>query len=132
MKNLAVVLLTSLLAALIIALPGNSARSEEQGTLNLVIMDPLAAPLSCPCVKGYAQRNYKKLAVYLERELDRPFRIYFHESLTTVLEEKSNGRADIVIGKRSVVAAEAAEGKVPLQPILALTGKDGEIGRAHV
>ena len=32
----------------------------------MVVMDPLALPLSCPCVKGYAQRNYDKLGEKLE------------------------------------------------------------------
>ena len=99
--------------------------ADDAGPLIVVVMDPLAAPLSCPCVKGYAQRDYKKLAEHLQRELERPVKIYFHESLTSVLEEKTSGRADLVIGKRSVVAAEAAEAKLPLKPILALTGKDG-------
>lgn len=102
-----------------------SARAADDNSLTLVIMDPLARPLSCPCVKGYAQRDYQKLAAYLERELDRPLRIYFNESLTTALEQKTGGRADVVIGKRSVVAAEALESEAALKPLLALTGKDG-------
>lgn len=99
--------------------------ASDSKSLIVVVMDPLAAPLSCPCVKGYAQRDYKKLAGYLERELDRPVKVFFNESLTTVLEQKTSGRADIVIGKRSVVALEADEAKLALKPILALSGKDG-------
>ncbi|HLJ10551.1 MAG TPA: PhnD/SsuA/transferrin family substrate-binding protein [Planctomycetaceae bacterium] len=94
-------------------------------SLKIVVMDPLAAPLSCPCVKGYAQRDYAKLATYLEQELERPVKVYFNESLMVALEEKTSGRADIVIGKRSVVVDEAKEAKLALRPILALTGKDG-------
>ncbi len=99
--------------------------ADNDRILLVVVMDPLAAPLSCPCVKGYAQRDYKKLAAHLERELERPVRVFFNASLTTALEEKTSGRADIVIGKRSVVAAEAAEAKLALKPLLSLTGKDG-------
>lgn len=99
--------------------------AADNKSLIVVVMDPLAAPLSCPCVKGYAQRDYKKLAGYLERELDRPVKVFFNESLTTVLEQRTSGRADIVIGKRSVVAVEADEAKLALKPILALSGKDG-------
>ena len=47
------------------------APADDQQALIVVVMDPLAAPLSCPCVKGYAQRDYKKLAAHFERELDR-------------------------------------------------------------
>ncbi|HEY2250391.1 MAG TPA: PhnD/SsuA/transferrin family substrate-binding protein [Planctomycetaceae bacterium] len=101
------------------------AEAADNKSLIVVVMDPLAAPLSCPCVKGYAQRDYKKLAGYLERELDRPVKVFFNESLVAALEQKTAGRADIVIGKRSVVAAEAGEAKLALKPILALSGKDG-------
>src|SRR5579862_24028 len=101
-------------------LAGVQVSTSARGTtpLTVVVMDPLAAPLSCPCVKGYAQRDYKQLAVYLERELDRPVKVYFNESLVTALENKTAGRADIVIGKRSVVAAEAVEAELSLKPIL--------------
>ena len=30
--------------------------------LGMVVMDPLAAPLACDCVKGFAQRKYEKPA----------------------------------------------------------------------
>src|SRR5947208_3409602 len=40
--------------------------SQDKTPLTLIVMDPLAAPLSCPCVKGYAQRDYEKLAKQLE------------------------------------------------------------------
>src|SRR5262245_46785642 len=36
------------------------------GSFVLVVMDPLALPLSCPCVKGYAQRDYDKLGKHIE------------------------------------------------------------------
>jgi ABC-type phosphate/phosphonate transport system substrate-binding protein len=99
--------------------------AEEGKSLIVVVTDPLAAPLSCPCVKGYAQRDYKKLAAHLQRELDRPVKVYFNESLVTALEQKTAGWADIVIGKRSVVVAEAGEVQAALRPILALTNKEG-------
>lgn len=102
-----------------------AAEAADSKTLVVIVMDPLAAPLSCPCVQGYAQRNYKKLASYLERELDRPVKVYFNESLEHALEQKTAGRADVVIGKRSVVAAEATEAKLSLKPVLALSGKEG-------
>jgi outer membrane protein assembly factor BamB len=41
-----------------------SGGAEEPRAFSLIVMDPLAAPLSCPCVKGYAQRDYQKLADY--------------------------------------------------------------------
>ncbi|MFN0051622.1 MAG: PhnD/SsuA/transferrin family substrate-binding protein [Planctomycetales bacterium] len=107
--------------------------TQEQGVaaepsgLTLVIMDPLAAPLSCPCVKGYAQRNYDKLGNFLSEELGVPVQVVYAESLEEALDdESSGGRADIVIGKRSVVASQAKRHALSLQPELALTGKDGQ------
>ena len=42
---------------------------EFNRQLTVVVMDPLAAPLSCPCVEGYAQRRYEVLGEYLSRRL---------------------------------------------------------------
>src|SRR5437879_10740529 len=33
----------------------------------LVVMDPLAKELACACVKGYGQRDYRKIAARLEK-----------------------------------------------------------------
>ena len=58
--------------ALVLATLISAARGgEPAGALTLVVMDPLAAPLSCPCVEGYAQRDYEKLATFLRDELKR-------------------------------------------------------------
>ena len=94
--------------------------------LTMVVMDPLAAPLACPCVKGYAQRDYEKLARHLEAKLGRPVKVVFGESLTATLAKKTDGRADIVVGKESVVRHEAAANKIAAVPLAALTGKDGK------
>src|ERR1043165_436645 len=91
----------------------------------LSVMDPLALPLSCPCVKGYAQRDYEKLATFLTAELGRPVKVTFHESLVAALKKKTDGKADIVVGKHSVVLADAKKASITLTPILSLTGKDG-------
>ena len=48
--------------------------ADEPRTFSLIVMDPLAAPLSCPCVKGYAQRDYQRLADYLSKQLACPVR----------------------------------------------------------
>ena len=88
-------------AALFAAKPG------DKPTLTVVVMDPLAAPLSCPCVQGYAQRDYDKLAKFLESELGRPVAVAFSDSLTAALQKKTDGKADVIIGKHSVVLADA-------------------------
>ncbi len=95
--------------------------------LTMVVMDPLAAPLSCPCVAGYAQRDYEQLAEFLELRLNREVTLSFCESLR--LEDKRLRQADIVIGKRSVVEADSrslASDQEPLYcPVGSLTDRDG-------
>src|SRR5262245_42243568 len=98
---------------------------EAAAPLTVLVMDPLAAPLSCPCVQGYAQRDYEKLAKHLEQKLKRPVQIYFDESFSNGLKKKTNGKADLVIGKDSVVRFAANEAGMTLKPIAHLSGKDG-------
>jgi len=100
--------------------------AEEKSALTMVVMDPLALPLSCPCVKGYAQRNYEKLGQYLEKLTDRPVRVAFDESLLKALRTKTDGKADIVIGKQSVVKADVKKAGRAFTHVAALTGKDGK------
>jgi ABC-type phosphate/phosphonate transport system substrate-binding protein len=115
------------LAAIALAIGGiAAAQPSEKSALNLVVMDPLALPLSCPCVKGYAQRDYEQLGTYLEQRLNRPVKVSFSESLVTALKDKTNGNADLVIGKFSVVNFDAKRAGLTLSPIAALSGKDGK------
>lgn len=96
-------------------------------TLTVVVMDPLSAPLACDCVKGYAQRKYELLGEFLKAELKRPVKVYWSESLNAALEEKTSGKVDLIIGKHSVVLADAKEAKITVQPVAQLTGKDGAV-----
>ncbi len=101
------------------------ATADSPDTLVMVVMDPLALPLSCPCVQGYAQRNYDKFGEKLQRELGRPVKVVYSESFTKALKEGARGRADIVIGKHSVVRFDAAKADLKVTPIARLSGKDG-------
>jgi outer membrane protein assembly factor BamB/ABC-type phosphate/phosphonate transport system substrate-binding protein len=94
--------------------------------LTLIVMDPLAAPLACDCVQGYAQRKYEALGEYLQQKLTREVRVIWSESLADGLRQ-SDGRADLVIGKHSVVLADAASQHRALRPVAQLTGKDGSV-----
>lgn len=100
--------------------------SAESTTLRMVVMDPLAKELSCPCVQGYAQRDYSQLAKYLESQLGVPVAVSFSESLVKALKSDAEGRADIVIGKRSVVEHDARRAKLGMNYAGSLTGKDGK------
>ena len=115
--------MVGLVAALIFAAALSPGLAAEPG-LSLVVTDPLAAPLSCPCVKGYAQRDYTQLAAHLEKALGRPVKVLFSESLGKAVGTIGTGkeaRADIVIGKRSVVVAEAKSTQRLLTPVADLT-----------
>ena len=92
----------------------------------LVVMDPLSKPLSCDCVQGYAQREYKLLAAHLEKELRRDVKVVWFESLKEALHE-TKGKADLVVGKHSVVLADEKATGHRLDPIAQLSGKDGEV-----
>jgi ABC-type phosphate/phosphonate transport system substrate-binding protein len=102
------------------------AAAKSDTAYRLIIMDPLSKPLSCPCVEGYAQRDYEQLAKLLRQELGRDVKIAFNESLKVALTRDTDGRADIVIGKHSVVLADARRAGLQLSPRLALAGKDGQ------
>lgn len=116
----------SLLAFSLILSTASFALAQGKAPLTVIVMDPLAAPLSCPCVKGYAQRDYEKLAKHLEKHLGREVKLFFNESLTNALEKKTHGKADVIIGKESVIRHELKANKIAAQPIASLTGKDGK------
>jgi ABC-type phosphate/phosphonate transport system substrate-binding protein len=99
--------------------------AQPQGPLSLIVMDPLAAPLSCPCVEGYAQRKYEKLSAFLQQSLGREVKLTFAESLAKALDGKAAGKADLIIGKHSVVQADARKAKIAVSALASLTGKDG-------
>jgi outer membrane protein assembly factor BamB len=117
--------LFSLVALAAISFFGGRTTEAEKPTLAVVVMDPLAAPLACDCVQGYAQRKYEVLAASLEDELDMRVELAFAEGLESGLRQ-TEGKADLVIGKDSVVRFDAKRLKLPLASVAALTGADGE------
>jgi ABC-type phosphate/phosphonate transport system substrate-binding protein len=94
--------------------------------LTVVVMDPLALPLSCPCVKGYAQRDYDQLGKYLAKHLQTPVTVVFSDSLPAALANKTQGKADLVIGKDSVIRRQAKKAGLGMIHLAALTGLDGK------
>lgn len=113
----------ALVAGLTVASDVIGAESDE--ALALVVMDPLAAPLSCPCVEGYAQRDYTVLAEYLQDVLGRQVSVTFAESLSAAM-KKTDGKVGLVIGKQSVVRADAKTAKLSMTPISRLTDLKGD------
>jgi outer membrane protein assembly factor BamB/ABC-type phosphate/phosphonate transport system substrate-binding protein len=93
--------------------------------LTVAVMDPLAAPLSCHCVKGYGQRDYEKLGAFLEKRLARRTHVVFTEDLAKAVKLLPSNHLDLVIGKTSVVRSDAAECRLKVRPLAMLTGKEG-------
>ena len=96
----------------------------EEKAFTLIVMDPLAAPLSCPCVEGYAQRKYEALAEHLKQSLGRDVQLVFAQALSAGLKE-TDSKADLIIGKDSVVRADAATSKLEISALAQLTDKAG-------
>lgn len=92
--------------------------------LVLIVMDPLAAPLSCPCVEGYAQRKYEVLQTYLSETTGSEIQLVFAESMAGAL-KKTGGRADLVIGKDSVVEADLKNEKISAKRLCRLSDPEG-------
>jgi len=91
----------------------------------LVVMDPLAKELACACVKGYAQRDYRKLAARLESALKQRVSIEFSDDLAESMAGVSLGREVIVVGEQWMVAHGAKPAGLKFHPVCELTGLDG-------
>jgi len=92
--------------------------------ITIVAMDPMAAPLACECVKGYAQRKYERLVDHLAQKTGMTVRVVWSESLVTALGSQTK-TAEIIIGKDSVVRSDAKQAKRNLLPIAKLTDLAG-------
>lgn len=100
--------------------------AERPAGLTMLVMDPLAKELSCPCVKGYAQREYEELGKHLSAKLNRPVTVVFSETMVGATKSgKLPDGVDLIIGKRSVVEFDAKATQTGVTPIAALSGKDG-------
>lgn len=103
-----------------LAIASQAEEKAERTALTLVVMDPMAAPLACDCVKGYAQRKYEELGKFLKSRLEREVSVVWAESLEAAM-EKSGGKADLIIGKHSVVLSDAKEAGLKVKPLARLT-----------
>src|SRR5258707_4466774 len=103
---------------------GKSPKNVPEPVL-LVVMDPLAKELACACVKGYAQRDYRKLAARLEKAIKQRVNIEFSDDLAESMSGVSLAREVIVIGDQSLVANGAKKARLKCHPVCELTGPDG-------
>ncbi|MEM7147351.1 MAG: PhnD/SsuA/transferrin family substrate-binding protein [Verrucomicrobiota bacterium] len=116
---------TALLCSLSLLLLETNPSPAAEAALNVVVMDPLALPLSCTCVEGTGQRRYDKLGEYLSAKLNRPVSVVHEEGLA--LAQNRLGKenpAHLIVGKESVVTFDAENEDVFLRPVARLTGAD--------
>src|SRR5688572_9733135 len=58
--------LATLGMVLLLTVAGGFAKPPAKDPAVLVVLDPLAKELACACVKGFGQRDYRKLAAKLQ------------------------------------------------------------------
>jgi len=117
-------IIQSTLYGLLLSLLSIHSLHANEKVLTLIVMDPLAAPLSCPCVEGYAQRRYEALAEHLKGSLGCEVQLVFASALSTALKE-TGSKADLIIGKDSTVRADADAANLKVNAIAQLTDKSG-------
>ena len=99
--------------------------------VHVVVMDPLALPLSCSCVDGVGQRRYDRLTDYLGKVLGQPFKLTFEESLDLAL-RRMKSSPDFIIGKDAMVRFDAGRLKLPITPLADLTDRAGAVTQSGV
>ncbi|MHC4479168.1 MAG: outer membrane protein assembly factor BamB family protein [Planctomycetota bacterium] len=98
----------------------------QRRTLNIVIMDPLCERLACKCVAGYAQRKYEGLADHLKHQLGQDVHLTYTESLRTLKKPKRQ-QVDMIVGKYSVVIADARYIRLDVRTLAMLSGQHGKV-----
>lgn len=104
----------------------------KDAEVTLVVTDPLALPLACSCVQGYAQRKYEKLAEYLKVKLRKSVRVVWADSIEKAKKEHEFGKRTIFIGKDSVVRHDTKKLSLEVTPIAQLTDTKGSVHQRGV
>ena len=76
--------------------------------------------------KRLCERDYDQLGKFIAVRLNRPVNVAYSDTLGAALEKKTGGKADLVIGKDSVVRKQAGRAGLVLSHVAALTGLDGK------
>jgi ABC-type phosphate/phosphonate transport system substrate-binding protein len=120
--------------ALLAAAPGllfavlkrkHSDSSGQTEPLVVAVLDPLAKPLSCPCVPGYGQRDYDQLGAYLAGRLGHPVRVVYGESLGKACYGLNPEQIALVLGGQSVVKSDLRDAGLSASPLCLLTDLEG-------
>lgn len=119
---------TQTIIALILAFGSIAATFAESPdtdrTLAIVVMDPLAAPLSCACLNGVGQRRYDLLEPWLAKKLNRKLEVVYAESLALAV-NRLGRQPDLVFGQQSVVEFDAVIAETNLRLIAELKDQTG-------
>jgi len=92
----------------------------------ILVMDPLCDQLACDCVAGYARRNYRPLAHFLESRLQRRVEIVYAESYLSPRAGADQG-VELIVGKFSEVVADARRAGIGVRSVAMLAGPDGAV-----
>jgi outer membrane protein assembly factor BamB/ABC-type phosphate/phosphonate transport system substrate-binding protein len=119
----AVVLLCTVFAAPLFA----QKSGVQSYPLTLIVMDPLARELACACVKGYGQRDYRKLSALLATTLKQRVNTEFSDDLADTLEQIGGADGEfLVIGDRSVVLHHANRAELKCIELCQLSDRVGK------
>ena len=91
----------------------------------LAVGDPLAFENACPCIKGYAQRDYHVVADLITRELKRPVELVFSQTPEGA-SQRAGRQPDVFIGKTSGAELNAGKTGRPLKCLAMLTDRAGK------
>lgn len=120
------VLVATLIAVLVVGCVSNKPTAQHEAQpLLLIVMDPLAKELACACVKGYGQRDYRKLAAHLGVTLQQRVAIELSDDLEESLKLVSPGQEVLVVGERAFIASSAQRAGFACQQVCALTDPEG-------
>src|SRR3954467_4679908 len=111
--------------ALALLFAGANFGAPRDNSILLIVADPLAKELACACVKGYGQRDYRKLAARLEKSLNQRIAIEFSDDLAESLVGLRAGGEVIVIGDQSLVAHGAKRSGGNCHRLCELTDREG-------
>jgi hypothetical protein len=100
--------------------------------ITLIVTDPLALPLACSCVQGYAQRKYEKLADHLQLHLKKSVRVVWGDSIAIASKEHGLGKKTLFIGKDSVVRFDSKKMDLDVTALAHLTDINGNVNQRGV
>lgn len=103
-----------------------AAQTFAKDGLLLLVADPLARDLACACVKGFGQRDYRKLQAHLQKATGEKVSIEFTDDVPESIALADKGQRFLVIGDRSVVEAGMKKANVPARAIAELTDQEGQ------